>query len=62
MDVVVDTVGSYLLDIAVKSIENSFNGSTVELELIFEEHSGIPGDSVFLKMSGESIQRLKELL
>ena len=39
MDVVVDTFGSYLLDIAVKPIEDSLNGSTVELELIFEERT-----------------------
>ncbi len=58
----IDTEGAYLLRVKKTPIKDPVDRADFVVELAFEEHSMIDGDNIKLKMSAESIQRLKELL
>ena len=62
MDLSIDTLGRYLIHVGKIKISDKASPSEIKLELEFENHSGIIGDKVVLKMSSESVARLKELL
>ena len=62
MDLSIDTLGRFLMHVGKLKNSDKASPSEIELELEFENHSGIIGDKVVLKMSSESIARLKELL
>ena len=62
MDLSIDTIGRFLIHVVKRKNSDKASPSEIVLELEFENHSGIIGDKVVLKMSSESVSRLKELL
>ncbi len=64
-DVLFDPSNSYLLECHIHVVQNPFPETfkdEIDIELIFENHSGIPGDVLHLRIQREDFQNFKNVL